>query len=513
MFTLLWMFYFWQTEKFKPFLLFLFLSLLIREDVSLVIIFFGIFSYVLKRRQFKWSGLPFILGIIYFGLAMLIIDHFTPTGSYKYLELYSWLGATPWEMIKNIFLNPFSALRHIATYNNLSLLAILAFIFLGLNFLAWVYLIPIIPILIQIILGGSKNSLIVLQTHYSSLLVVFGFISLIYGLQKLFVIANVKKIMGCNLKNIKELAIILLFIAAVYFSDVFGPLSGFLKTIRETAVRPSVLQNALLKEINADQPIAASYNFLPNLSNRVNLYSLYYVYVGHKQFSQIIYKLPANTEIIAADFSEPIIYWARRNNNADYKKDYQHGAKNWFDMFQVYGFKVVDLQDTLALLKKQTTGIELYSVNPQEAVIAQPLKINLDKRVSLLGVSPWTGILKTADFLPLSFYFTTLLGTAVNDYQFRLTLLDKDYQELYQKDYPLGYGMFPMTWWPENSIIKMNYNFWLPPVVKAKNPAVICWEFFDGYGGRRLNRFGSGELIFLKYQPVAKRCLSLDKLL
>jgi len=511
MFTLLWMFYFWQAEKFKPFLLFLFLSLLVREDVALVVMFFGIMSWVLKRRQFKWSILPFILGGVWFYLVMKVIAHFAPDGSYKFLELYSWLGNTPLEMIKNIFAHPLGALLHVATYNNISLLVVLSLFFVGLNFFAWFYLIPIIPILAQIVLGGYLNSLIVLQTHYISLLLVFWFISLIYGLKKIFTLAQNKNNYGLGLKNIKELSVVILLITTIYFSWQFGFITSFFQTVRDADTKPLTLQQDLLKKITNDQPVVASYNFLPNFSNRQYLYSSYYVYVGHKQFSKSVYNLPENTEVIAIDFQEPLIYWLRRNNNDTYKQDYLNGTKNWANLFTGHDFKVTDLQDTFALLKKQQVGIELYAVNPQEVKIEKPLKAVLDDNLSLAGVSSWNGVSNAQDFLPLSFIFKTKDKQIKTDYQFRLSLLDKNNQELYKKDYLLGYGVYPATQWSKDSIILMNYNFWLPPALKAKNPTIICWEFFDGQGNQNLNRFGSIELVILDYQPIIKSCLCLDQ--
>jgi len=512
MFTLLWMFYFWQTERFKPFLVFLCLSLLVREDVSLVVIFFGIFSWVLKRRQFKWTWLPFILGSVWFYSAMKIIGHFTPTGSYKYFIYYAWLGNSLPEIIGNILSRPLYVFSSIMTVNNLFLLTVLALFFLGINFLACFYLIPAIPILAQLVLGGRINSGVVLQTHYSSLLLVFWFISLIYGLQKIFIFVKNNSISIFSLRNIKRFIFIILLIITFYFVWKFCPITGFIRAFNSAEIRPTVLQQAIEKQVADDQVVVSTLDFLPFFSNRQNVYALYYVYLGHKQFSDISYNLPMNTEVVVANFQEALDYWILRDGSIISKQQYLEGTKNWSDILAIDGFKVVVLQDTFALLKKQASGIELYEVNPKEVAIEQPLKINLDDNLSLVGVSSWNGVLKAQDFSPLSFYFKTTSEQIINDYQFRLLLLDKDNKELYKKYYPLSYGLFPTILWPKNSTVKINYNFWLPPVLKAKNPASICWEFFKAEGDRVLNVLDTRGFIFSDYQAVSRHCLSLDKL-
>ena len=104
-FLLLFAFYFYQQNNFKAFLLFSFLSLLVREDVALVVFMFSLLS-LLDKKGWKWVIWPAGLAMIWFVAAIGLVSQFTPSGSYKFLHYYSWLGSTTGEMVINFFARP-----------------------------------------------------------------------------------------------------------------------------------------------------------------------------------------------------------------------------------------------------------------------------------------------------------------------------------------------------------------------------------------------------------------------
>jgi uncharacterized membrane protein len=105
-------FYFWQTKKYKRYLLFTFLMLLVREDTGLVLVMFGLVS-ALNRRSLKWTMVPIIAGLSWVGTMMLwLIPHMNPTGSAtKPVVLYSSLGENSREILKTIIFKPWVVIR------------------------------------------------------------------------------------------------------------------------------------------------------------------------------------------------------------------------------------------------------------------------------------------------------------------------------------------------------------------------------------------------------------------
>ncbi len=74
-FFLLFTYYFLRLNKFLPFMVFLILSLSIKEHLSLIAIMFGVYSLLCKKSP-KWILLPILLGIVWFIFSIGIILHF-----------------------------------------------------------------------------------------------------------------------------------------------------------------------------------------------------------------------------------------------------------------------------------------------------------------------------------------------------------------------------------------------------------------------------------------------------
>ena len=217
-FFILLAFYFYQQNNFKAWLLFCFLALLVREDVALVIFMFSILS-LLDKRSWGWVIWPAAISAIWFLAAIKVIGYFTPSGSYKFLYYYSWLGSTAKEIIINFFAQPLNTLKHVFSINNLLFTIVLFLPFGFLSLIKFRYLILALPIYLQIILGGSTNSVIALKLHYASLFLPALFIALIYGLKVI------------QKWRYRDLLIISLLVGTVYGFLTLGPILGVAKNL------------------------------------------------------------------------------------------------------------------------------------------------------------------------------------------------------------------------------------------------------------------------------------------
>jgi len=101
------MIYFFFKKRYFWFFLFLILSLLCKENISLYIAFFGLWVLIFAKQ--KWIGLvTFIIGVLYFKFALWLIPQLG--NGYIYFR-YADFGTTPLGVIKTFFLKPIYTLR------------------------------------------------------------------------------------------------------------------------------------------------------------------------------------------------------------------------------------------------------------------------------------------------------------------------------------------------------------------------------------------------------------------
>ncbi len=102
---MLWLFYFYEQKKFLMLLLVFLITLLIREEVSLVTSFFGLYLMLIKRE--KIGSLIFFISLIYFVVIInYVIPSYSGTDELVATSIYSSWGENPKEIILNIILNP-----------------------------------------------------------------------------------------------------------------------------------------------------------------------------------------------------------------------------------------------------------------------------------------------------------------------------------------------------------------------------------------------------------------------
>jgi uncharacterized membrane protein len=113
----LWLFYFFEEKKNKLFILILILCLMVREEVSLVTCFFGI--YILIKKRYALGFFTIILSLIYFFTVLYVAMPSFRMESFQKLHiaesLYAQWGNTFLEIVFNVLLNPIDTLSKILT--------------------------------------------------------------------------------------------------------------------------------------------------------------------------------------------------------------------------------------------------------------------------------------------------------------------------------------------------------------------------------------------------------------
>ncbi len=456
-FFIFWLFYFYDTSKFRLFIVFTILSLLIREDVSFIVFMFG-FIAILDKRKLKWILTPSILSVIYFFTSLKIISLFAVSHGYKFLEFYSWLGASLDEIFINFFLKFNLVFLQIFDFFNFEFILGFFLVFLFIPIFRPKYLLLSLGMFLQIALGSGISGELILKMHYGAIFLTVFTISSIFSLKYL---SKNKKYLNIKQKY-KYLLSIYFIIGFGYVFLTLGPIIPAINNIINFDYGQVKLKSEFISLIPQEASVATTYDFLTPLSSRRNIYSMNYVFLGKTQYGLSDYKLPEDTQNILINNWEFLTYHFHYDTNPRY--DYANAFARFRQTLLEQGFSTLKIKNNLSLLAKNNeitkNIIFTHDTYPE---IKNSFSVNLDDQIEFLGYNQ-----NNQDY---SFFFRPL------------SRLERPYFiKLDQQIYPLGYGLYPTLSWPENKIIQLNFYG-----IKKINEL----EIIDLKGGLELNGLGS----------------------
>lgn len=276
-------FYFFIKKKYFLFLLFAILAGITKEQVWVVISFFGLYFAIFqviklikkKTSSLKKTYLDIILGIVIFLTSIFIfyylIIHAIPTaakGEHFALSYYSDFGDSPINILKNVVLSPGKIIQIIQTNGRLNYLLEL---FLPLGFLPILSPLLIVfasPDLVLNLLSNNSN-LHQIYYQYTSTITPFLFIGAIFGASNL--------IKWFPKRPVLNLLLIYVAITTLCSAYLFGPLPGAknpnLDMITKQVEDRQLIQ-AFISGIPQRYKVAATNNLGSHLSRRRNLYTI-----------------------------------------------------------------------------------------------------------------------------------------------------------------------------------------------------------------------------------------------
>jgi uncharacterized membrane protein/uncharacterized membrane protein YbhN (UPF0104 family) len=259
-------FLFLYLKKYRYFIVFLFLSLLTKENVFLVSAIFGLYLYVKNKKFF---------GIILFGISIatfyLLISQIIPAfrgADHFAVSYFHDFGNSPKEIIFNILLRPDRILPLFISERAISYLYSLLLPVGFLSLLSPLYLIFAFPDLF-INIASKNTNLTNITYHYGAPIIPFIYISAIFGIKK---ILNKKS----NLLTSKNICIYLLF-TSLFSAWTYGPLPGSNKpniAMLTNTIKEGPEIRKLLESIPQDLSVSASNNLGAQLSHREKIYTI-----------------------------------------------------------------------------------------------------------------------------------------------------------------------------------------------------------------------------------------------
>ncbi|PLX24715.1 hypothetical protein C0580_04350 [Candidatus Parcubacteria bacterium] len=446
-----WTFYFYKQKKFNLFILFFILSLLVREDISFIMIAFAAFSFW-DKRSLKWKLSTLLLPILYFALAYNIIAHFAPTGANKFLIYYSWLGGnTPLAIIFNWFKDPLQVFLHIFTWKNLLAIVVLLLPSLFLSLLRPKYLLLLLLPVLQILMTSKGLDFSSYSSHYVMLFSPAIFISVIFALHK---IKNQEKFWASKtIYNNKGVAQIILGVTVVYFAIFLSPAKDVLfYQPNENLIN---IKKDFISIIEDKNRITAEASFLPHLSNRPVSYPLFYSYFAKNQFAARDFDMP-EVDYILVDYSQFLGIVAEGHTTGYLQPYIEDIPKNWRRT----------LEDNYVLIKAKN-NIYLWQNKSQASSEILPLyqtqsKSEVESDSMLLA---WE---RSDNGLRLDLQKTD---------QEHDEFLIRFYQGDEYFDVPLDYGIFPMYEWSDSDLLRFYYY---------PDESVDSFQIFSWYGSNKL---------------------------
>ncbi len=452
-FFVFWTFYFYYKNNFKLFVLFTILSLFCREDIALILLGFFALS-LLDKKDLKWRIFTLLAPLVYFLAAIELINHFNVDGNYKFLIYYGWLGGTtPLTILRAWLTHPMAVLTHIFHLQNIKGVIIILLPFLFLPILRPKYLwLTFLPFLEFVLYSLGLYSM-VYSIHYILLILPAIFISLIFAIK---CIGSGQLFCGSHYVYNNFLFFKTVLVVSIIYFFIF--ISAVPKAISYSYNESDInMRQEFLSAISPQDKIAASLDFLPQLSNREFLYPTYYAYFHSSQFAKSDFILPP-VDYILMSSSDTMFNLSERHSDSFASVNRQDLSSRWRKTLSDY--VLVKAKNDIWLWQnknKASSSLPVYEVSK---------KPDLYNFGFLLSGDLSGNILKLTFERPLE---------AKPDYLIRF------YKTKGYFDMPLDYGLWPVGEWSEDSLY--SFYYYLSDDIKAYQ--IFSWQGNNKLGNLR----------------------------
>lgn len=474
---LLWAWDAYERRHFPQFLLFLTLSLLVREDVAISAVAFSAIALI-HRREKRWVLAPFVMSVVWFIASTHLAGALNGYGSYKFLYYYAWLGETPGAMLQTFLTRPLFILKHLATLQHL---VFIGGLLLPLLFLPLLRPLPLLGALLpwaqtDLIAGGA--SLLEIQTHYAALIIPWLFIASVESFSAIYrggERAGVRERLRAWIAKEPGILWTLIGTVTLYSMMTIGPLITFVSPglAQSFDERETRTVKQFLALIPDDASVASSLQTLAPLAMREHIYSMHYAFLGKKQFSDEDYKLPEDAEYLLIDGQDFLMYTPLYPPTHSKYKQVATGDDRLRELVNERGFHLRASAGDWTLWKRDPE--QPFEIVQRLNNIPSPLIDGGGTRedITLLGASPLTDTLTHPydphDFtlVPLSLFWKSVSDHAENRH-LRFRLRNPQGVTVWEHLSPLGYGFLPTTEWRAGDMIETRHWLLLPKTQALK---------------------------------------------
>ena len=434
--------YYFQKDNFFKFLIFLFLAIICKESSSLVVFMFGIYAFFRKKSK-RWIFTPILFGAGWFLVALkFVIPHFARDAKYYqdgfiFSIYYSHLGKNLTEIFRTVFFDPLLMARFALVPVKIHYLFDIFSPTSFLSFLSPLVLLMAVPIFMQNLLSQAwTHSQIYYQ--YVAMLIPFIFASVVFAFRKLF--RN-----GAIFSKRNILLGVFLFISVISAFRLNSPQVGFLRYIRAYRYTyREMAKDALVKEIPRSASTIATFQFLPKLASRHEIYSMHFIATGLRMNTKVKYEPPVNLDYALIDFNEPLMI----------NSFFPAGAPDNIRTFLENGnWRILKAADDIVLLKRD------YSDGPRICEIVQNPKIenvlnaNINNQLLLLGYNVISDPGDSRNILHLVFFWKRTADFKIPAGLF-INFFGTDGKIGFSSIHMFGYRIYMPEFFPKDQIVK-----------------------------------------------------------
>jgi len=282
-------------QRYGRFWLWFLAVLATKENLALLLVVFcGTFALLEWRRerawQVRWNALPLLAAAAWLAICAGVISPWLNAGNVDYGQLYSHLGASGGEIVRNFFVEPSraaGAIWHALTHGDMVWSLLLPLLLLPLFRAHWLLIAA--PLLLQHLLS-SRFTEWSLGAHYAAPFI------------PLFWIAAVEA--AIRLRAPRTIAFLIL--AASALAHLWcGPRRELAAEIPFLTQRLDEREwkAQLLAKIPPDASVTAGEPYLSHLATRHRLYSLHHILKGLKTLSKEPYE-PTPTDVVVIDYAD-----------------------------------------------------------------------------------------------------------------------------------------------------------------------------------------------------------------
>lgn len=259
-----WAIYFFYQNKKWQYLIFLFLFLFSKENLSLYVAFLGI--YFIFKRQYFWGLFNIFLGVVWYGFSIgIVIPYFAQNG-YEYFA-YPQLGSGVFASIKTIISNPLYTLQ-VFTTPDIKMQTIL-YTFASSGFLVFdPFVIAALPNLGERFLS-NREILWQIGYHYSGSITSIMIILAVFSAKRVIGFKPLEQIGQKSLTTIMASLVLVSTIMVSYYTE--SPLVQFKTGKPWRAGEDQILKKALAK-IPENASVSTQDTIAPHLSHRAKIY-------------------------------------------------------------------------------------------------------------------------------------------------------------------------------------------------------------------------------------------------
>ena len=471
---LIFMYYYFEKKYFRMFVIFMSLSLICQENISLVIALFGIYALFIKR-DIKWVLTPLLAGIAWFYIMIFKIIPYFNKDTIHFLSIYKHVGNSLPEVFGFIVLHPIKIIKMMFTWRKI---AYLFQIFMPVSFLSFFDLRIFItmPVFIQHLLSLRWNECNI-TTHYAAEFIPFIFISTIYGIKRVLSSDYLK------ISAIRNFFILFILAIGIISNICLGPQSrlvGYSKNFKKD-IMDYEKQNFINKIPNA-AGVVSTFEFLPKLSSRNYLYSFHHVVNGFYTLSYKPYVLPENADYALIDFNDSLAF-----DPYYYISGISDGNLRKFISTEKWG--VVDMVGSIVLLKKNyPSDRRLYKIFDEMPVISHKGLVNIDGNLEFLGYDAVFEKNLGRSQIKLTLFWRAP-EQLKKDYGSFINILDSNEKLQYRFKKPICYRIYPTYAWRKMEVVSEDYVVLIPDDIKSGysvkigvfdyKTGVICKMFSD----------------------------------